>query len=49
MKSDKSDKRKTGNLNYLIRSLRTKKYEKYKIQGDSLSVIPREESKKDNP
>lgn len=36
-----------GNLKVLIRSLRTKKYEKFTIQGDSLSVVQREKSKKD--
>ena len=45
----KSEKKEEGNLKLLIRSLRTKKYEKYKIQGDSLSVVPRETSKEDKP
>ena len=36
-----------GNLKVLVRSLRTKKYEKYTIQGDSLSVVQREKGKKD--
>lgn len=46
MKCSKNNK---GNLKVLVRSLRTKKYEKYTIQGDSISVIQREESKKDKP
>ena len=36
-----------GNLKLLIRNLRTKKYEKYKVQGDSFAIVSGEESKKD--
>ena len=38
-----------GNLKVLVRSLRTKKYEKFTIQGDSLPVLQREKSKEDKP
>lgn len=45
----KSRKKGDGNLKLLVRSLRTKKYEKYKIQGDSLPVIQGEKSQKNQP
>lgn len=45
----KSANKNSGNLKVLIRSLRTKKYEKYKIQGDSLPVVQGEKGKEDKP
>ena len=36
-----------GQLRILVRNLRTKRYEKYKVQGDTFSVVSGEEGQKD--